>query len=137
MLAETVQQANHCFSLPTRPAIKTAKSATKNAPVIKIHEMDDAVICPDTGKSLKHQEVITLLRCTIICMRSTANDIHRVYRTTTIRFIRMYGVPAGRKVKYGSFVVDIKEHMEEKEHIRLTVGGDQIEYPGEKSTCVA
>jgi hypothetical protein len=38
---------------------------------------------------------------------------------------------------YGSFVVDIKDHKEEKERTRLTVGGDQIEYPGEKSTRTA
>jgi hypothetical protein len=37
-------------------------------------------------------------------------------------------------VTYGSFVVDIKDHKEEKERTRLTVGGDQIEYPGHKST---
>jgi hypothetical protein len=38
---------------------------------------------------------------------------------------------------YGSFVVDIKDHKEEKERTRLTVGGDQIEYQGEKSTETA
>jgi hypothetical protein len=36
-------------------------------------------------------------------------------------------------VTYGSVVVDIKDHKEEKERTRLTVGGDQIEYPGDKS----
>jgi hypothetical protein len=46
-------------------------------------------------------------------------------------------IPKGRKVTYGSFVVDIKEHKEEKERTRLTVGGDQIEYPGDKSTRTA
>jgi hypothetical protein len=40
-------------------------------------------------------------------------------------------------VTYGSFVVDIKEHKEEQERTRLTVGGDQIEYTGDKSTCTA
>jgi hypothetical protein len=40
-------------------------------------------------------------------------------------------------VTYGSFVVDIKDHKEEKECTRLTVGGDQIEYPGDKSTRTA
>jgi hypothetical protein len=40
-------------------------------------------------------------------------------------------------VAYGSFVVDIKDHKEEKERTRLTVGGDQIEYPGYKSTQTA
>jgi hypothetical protein len=37
-------------------------------------------------------------------------------------------------VTYGSFVVDSKDHKEEKERTRLTVGGDKIEYPGDKST---
>jgi hypothetical protein len=40
-------------------------------------------------------------------------------------------------VTYGSFVVDIKDHEEEKERTRSTVGGDQIEYPGDKSTRTA
>jgi hypothetical protein len=40
-------------------------------------------------------------------------------------------------VTYGSFVVDIKDHKEEKERTRLTVGGDHIEYPGDKSTRTA
>jgi hypothetical protein len=40
-------------------------------------------------------------------------------------------------VTYGSFVVDIKDHKEEKERTRLTVGGDQIEYRGDKSTQTA
>jgi hypothetical protein len=30
--------------------------------------------------------------------------------------------------------MDIKNHKEEKERNILTVGGDQIEYPGNKST---
>jgi hypothetical protein len=40
-------------------------------------------------------------------------------------------------VTYGSFVVDIKDHKEEKERTRLTVGEDQIEYPWDKSTRIA
>jgi hypothetical protein len=70
-------------------------------------------------------------------MRSTANKINRLYNTNTIRFIRRSDIPKGQKVTYGSFVVDIKDHKEEKERTRLTVGGDQIEYPGDKSTRTA
>jgi hypothetical protein len=86
------------------------------------------------GKSLKHQEIITKLRYKIKWMQSTANEINRLYNTNKIRFIRRSNIPKGRKVTYGSFVVDIKDHKEEKERTRLTVGGDQIEYPGGKST---
>jgi hypothetical protein len=70
-------------------------------------------------------------------MISTANEIHRLYNTNTIRFIRWSDIPKGRKVTYGSFIVDIKDHKEEKEKTRLTVGGDQIEYPGDKSARTA
>jgi hypothetical protein len=36
-----------------------------------------------------------------------------------------------------TFVVDIKAHKVETERTRLTVGSDQIEYPGDKSTHTA
>jgi hypothetical protein len=100
-------------------------------------EMANAVICPETGKSLRHQELITKLRYKIKWMQSTANEINRMYNTNTIRFIHRSNIPNGRKVAYGSFVVDIKDHKEEKERTRLTVGGDQIYYPGDKLTRTA
>jgi hypothetical protein len=116
MLSETVQQAFHVFSLPTGPTIKTAKRAIKNSPIVIMPEMANAVICPDTCKSLKHPELVTLLRYKIRWMRSTANGIvrltqglkHGIKGTNTIKFIRNYDVPAGCKVTYGYFVVYMK-----------------------------
>jgi hypothetical protein len=70
-------------------------------------------------------------------MISTANKINRLYNTKKIQFIRRSNIPKGREVTYGLFVVDIKDHKEEKERTRLTVGGDQNEYPGDKSTRTA
>jgi hypothetical protein len=137
MIAETINQANHCFSISTNPEPKNSTILSGNNQVIILPEMANAVICPETGKSLKHQELITNLRYKIKWMRSTAIEINRVHNTNTIRFIRRSNIPKGRKVTYGSFVVDIKDHKEEKERTRLTVGGDQIEYPGDKSTRTA
>jgi hypothetical protein len=37
--------------------------------------MASTVICPDTGKSIKNSELITLLHYKIRWMRSTANEI--------------------------------------------------------------
>jgi hypothetical protein len=135
MMAETLSQANHCFSIPAKN--KNTHPPNKKKDVIILPEMANAVICPETGKSLKHQELITKLRHKIKWMKSTVNEINRLSNTNTIRFIRRSDVPKGRKVTYGSFVVDIKDHKEEKERTRLTVGGDQIEYPGDKSTWTA
>jgi hypothetical protein len=70
-------------------------------------------------------------------MRSTADEINRLYNTNKLRFIRRSNIPKGQKVTYSSFVVDIKDHNEEKERTRLTIGGDQIECPGDKSTRTA
>jgi hypothetical protein len=132
MIAETVSHANHCFSISTNQEPKNSTNLSGNNQVIILPEMANAVIFPETGKSLKHQELITKLRYKIKWMRSTANDINRLYNTNTIIFIRRSNIPKGRKVTYGSFVVDSKDHKEEKERTRLTVGGDQIEYPGDK-----
>jgi hypothetical protein len=136
-MAETISQANHCFAISAQPKTQYTKKPSDNTEVILLPEMANAVICPETGKSLKHQELITKLRYRIKWMRSTANEINRLYNTNTIRFIRRSDIPKGRKVTYGSFVVDIKDHKEEKERTILTVGGDQIEYPGDKSTRTA
>jgi hypothetical protein len=129
MIAKTTSQENHCFSISTNPEPKNSTILSGNTKVIILPEMANAVICPETGKSLKHQELITKLRYKIKWMRSTANE--------TIRFIRRSNIPKGQKVTYCSFVVDIKDHKEEKERTRLTVGGDQIYYPGDKSTRTA
>jgi hypothetical protein len=121
MMAKTLAQANHCFSISAETKC-THPSNTND--IISSQEMANAAICPETGKSLKHQELITNLRHKIKWMRSTANEINRLYNTNTIRFIRRSNIPKGWKVTYGSFVVVIKDHKEEKERTRLTVGGD-------------
>jgi CRISPR/Cas system-associated exonuclease Cas4 (RecB family) len=77
-------------------------------------EIANAVICPDTGKSLKHQELVTMLRYKIKWIRSTANEICRLYKTNNIRFIHKSDIPKGHKVTHGSFVVDIKEHKKKE-----------------------
>jgi hypothetical protein len=62
MIAETINQANHCFSIPMTPGNKTKEKLNRNNQVIIMPEMANAVICPETGKSRKHQELIKKLR---------------------------------------------------------------------------
>jgi hypothetical protein len=100
MIAETINQANHCFSIPTNQGPKNTVKVNGNNQVMLLPEMANAVIFPETGKSLKHQELITKLRYKIKWMRSTANEINRLYNTNTIRFIRRSNIPKGRKVTW-------------------------------------
>jgi hypothetical protein len=116
MIAKKISQANHCFSISANQKLKNTKKLNGNNQIIILPEMANAVICPETGKSLKHQELITKLRYKIKWMRSTANEINRLYNTNKIRFIHRSNIPKGRKVTYGSFVVDIKDHKEEKKN---------------------
>jgi hypothetical protein len=60
MMAETMSQANHCFSISAKT--KYTHPPNKKTEIIISPEMVNAVVCPETGKSLKHQELIKKLR---------------------------------------------------------------------------
>jgi hypothetical protein len=62
MMAETINQANHCFSISTHKTNQKPKISISSKEVIILPEMANAIICPETGKSLKHHELITKLR---------------------------------------------------------------------------
>jgi hypothetical protein len=85
MMAETLSQANHCFSISA--STKISHPATPTIEKVILPEMANAVVYPETGKSLKHQELITKLKYKIQWMISTANEINRLYNTNTILFI--------------------------------------------------
>jgi hypothetical protein len=54
MIAETMGQANHCFSISTNQKPKNSTKMSGHNQVIILPEMANAVICPETGKSLNH-----------------------------------------------------------------------------------
>jgi hypothetical protein len=78
MIAETISQENHWLSISTNQKPKNSTTLNFNDQVIILPEMANALVCPETGKPLKHQELITKLRYKIKCMRSTANEINRL-----------------------------------------------------------
>jgi hypothetical protein len=97
MISRKKNQANHCFSISTNPEPKNSTKLSGNNQVIILPEMANAVIYPETGKSLKHQELITKLRYKIKWIRSTASEINTLYNTNTIRSIRRSNIPKGAK----------------------------------------
>jgi hypothetical protein len=48
--------------------------------------------------------------------------------TDTCFFIELTNVPKDRNITYGKIVCDYKAHKKEKERVRLTVGGDRLDY---------
>jgi hypothetical protein len=43
-------------------------------------------------------------------------------------------IPNDRKITYGKIVCDYKPHKKEKERVRLTVGGDRLDFSGDVAT---
>jgi hypothetical protein len=78
MMAESLSQANHCFSISPKRQKQKTNDSMPNDDIIVMPEMANTVICPGTGKSLKHNKLITKLRYRIKWMRSTANEINRL-----------------------------------------------------------
>ena len=58
----------------------------------------------------------------------------KVKGTNTIQFIPKHAVPLNRKVTYGNFVCDHRPLKTEPLRVRLTVGGDRLEYPYDASS---
>jgi hypothetical protein len=58
----------------------------------------------------------------------------RIDGSDIIFFIPRQAVPKGKIITYGLFVVDIRPKKSETHRVRLTVGGNLIQYPGDVST---
>ena len=54
--------------------------------------------------------------------------VNGVIGTNTLRFIKKEDVPLGRKITYSNFVCDIRPLKKEVHRVRMTVGGDKLEY---------
>ena len=57
--------------------------------------------------------------------------------SNTLGFIPKSKVPTGKMPTYGRLVCDIKPNKAETHRTSLTIGGNLIDYPGEKSTATA
>jgi hypothetical protein len=51
--------------------------------------------------------------------------------------VELKNIPKDRKITYGKFFCDYKPHKKEKERVRLSVGGDKLDYFGDVVTSTA
>ena len=78
-------------------------------------------------------------------LRSTANELGRIANgipdrvrgTDCIEFIPKSKVPKGKKVTYANMVCDYRPLKDEPYRVRLTVGGDKLDYFGETASPTA
>jgi hypothetical protein len=57
--------------------------------------------------------------------------------TNTAFFVELASIPKDRKITYVKLVCDFKPNKTEKHRVRLTVGGNRLDYNGETATSTA
>ena len=68
---------------------------------------------------------------------STQGVGNHIISTDTIDFISTKEVPQGRKVTYGNFICDHLPLKSEPNRVRLTVGGDRLDYESDAGSPAA
>jgi hypothetical protein len=76
--------------------------------------------------------------------RGFSNEAGRIFQgirdipvTNTYLFVELRNIPKDINITYGKIVCDYKPHKKEKERVRLTVGGDRLDYSGDVATSTA
>ena len=66
-----------------------------------------------------------------------AQGIDKITGTNTLQFIKKESIPKNNKITYANIVCDYRPLKTEKHRVRLTVGGDKLEYPKDASSPAA
>jgi hypothetical protein len=104
--------------------------------------MTNSVINEDTGASLEYHHLIKDYSTFPVWNKAAANEFGRFAQgvgdrsegSNIIFFIPRQAVPKGKIITYGRFVVDIRPNKSEMHQVRLNMGVNLIQYPGDVST---
>jgi hypothetical protein len=104
----------------------------------------NAVIHPVTGKEMEYSALMKDPRLQPLWTQGFGNECGRLFQgirdipvTDTFFFIKLTNIPKDIKITYGKIFCDYKPHKKEKERVRLTVGGDRLDYSGDVATSTA
>jgi hypothetical protein len=104
----------------------------------------NAVIHPVTGKEMEYMALMKYPRLQPLWTPGFGNECGHLFQgirdipgTDTCFFIELTNIPNDRKITYDKIVCDYKPHKKEKERVRLTVGGDRLDYSGDVATSMA
>jgi hypothetical protein len=104
----------------------------------------NAVVRPITGKQMECMALMNDPDLQPLWKRGFSNNtgqlfqgIHDIPYTNTCFFLGLTNIPKDRKMTYGKIVCDYKPHKREKERVRLTVGGDRLDYSDDVATSTA
>jgi hypothetical protein len=104
----------------------------------------NAVVHPITGKEMEYMALMKYPRLKPLWKQGFGNEVGHLFQgirdipgTNTCFLIKLTNIPKDKKITYGKIVCDYKPHKKEKERVRLTVGGDRLDYSGDVATSTA
>jgi hypothetical protein len=104
----------------------------------------NTVIHRVTGKEMEYSALMKDTCLQPLWTRGFGNECGLLFQgirdipgTDTCFFIELKNIPNDIKITYGKIVCDYKPHKKEKERVRLTVGGDRLDYSGDVATSTA
>ena len=134
--------------IPSYTPSKLANEQLTFSPEIELEEVCNGVVHPITKETItKYNKLIAepLLRDTwtkAMCIElgRLAQGYGTTKGTNTIRYLthaEIKMIPKDRTVTYARIVVDYRPQKEDPNRVRITVGGNLIDYPGELITRTA
>jgi hypothetical protein len=144
----TVGPEKNIFTAPTPNITTTVREDSyiqhnRATDEITVIPRANHVICEETGKVLQYR-ALRQGKDKTVWTNGFCNELGRLSQgwndkkgTNTIFFIERGEIPQGRKATYVKAVCDIRPHKEETHRVRLTAGGNLVDYPGNVSTPTA
>ena len=134
------------------PANLEDKQLTMNMN-IDLEEVCNSVINPITKETLtNYKKVIACPELREVWMKAMCKELGNIAQgysdgeninekgTNTVRFLtheEIRAIPKDRKITYARIVVNFREQKDDPNRVRITVGGNLIDYPGELTTRTA
>jgi hypothetical protein len=104
----------------------------------------NTVVYPVTGKQMEYMALMKDPDLQPLWKQGFGNQasrlfqgIHNIPGTDTCFFVELTNIPKERKTTYSKIVCDYKPHKKEKEWVRLTAGGDRLDYSSDVATSTA
>jgi hypothetical protein len=104
----------------------------------------NAVIHPITGKEMEYIALMKDPRLQPLWTRGFGNEcgwlfqgIRDIPGTDICFFIKLTNIMKDRKITYSKIVCNNKPHKKEKDRVRLTMGGDRLDYSDDVVTSTA
>jgi hypothetical protein len=104
----------------------------------------NAVVHPVTGNQMEYMAIMKDPYLQPLWKRGFGNEAGRLFQgirdipgTYTCFFVELTNISKDRKITYSKIVCDYKPHKKEKEQVRLTVGGNRLDYSGDVATSTS